>query len=305
MVVNFFESMWFKPKLVHIIIAILLLPISLLWGIIAYIRRIIINPIDFNIPIISVGNLIVGGSGKTPFLISIVNQLDIENLFIISRGYGRQSKGLVEVSRQGKILVDVNQSGDEAMLIAKSTVNSSVIVSENRQPAISFAKKLGAKVIFLDDGFNRVDIKKFDILLEQNKTTNPLPMPSGPFREFWFQRKKANMILREGIDFAREIFYENLTNKMLLVTAIANPTRLDEYLPIGVVDRLYLEDHSYFNEQDILQKMSKHRATSILVTEKDFVKMEDFKLTISKIKLKLKINKDVLSSINSYIEGYK
>ena len=73
---------------------------------------------DFGIPIISVGNLVVGGSGKTPFTIAIAKEL--KDVAIISRGYGRKSKGLIEVSRKGMILTDVEHSGDEPMLVITS-----------------------------------------------------------------------------------------------------------------------------------------------------------------------------------------
>ena len=118
---------------------------------------------SFNVPIVSVGNLIVGGSGKTPFVIALASRF--KNVAIISRGYGRKSQGLVEVSRNGEILVDVRQSGDEPMLMATSLSQASVIVSEDRHKAIELAREQGAKLIILDDGFNRVEIEKFEILL--------------------------------------------------------------------------------------------------------------------------------------------
>ena len=70
-----------------------------------YLRRLVTRRRDFGIPIISVGNLIVGGSGKTPFVISLA--LRLEKVTIITRGYGRRSKGLVEISHDGDILVYV------------------------------------------------------------------------------------------------------------------------------------------------------------------------------------------------------
>jgi tetraacyldisaccharide 4'-kinase len=305
MMVSFFETIWFAPKWYHWLVAILLLPISILWGIIAYFRRSFITPQDLQIPIISLGNLIVGGSGKTPFLISLAKELNAKNIHIVSRGYGRVSSGLIEVSHKGKILTTVEKSGDEAMLIASSLPSASVIVSENRTNGIIRAKELGADIILLDDGHNQISIKKLDIILEPNHIKNYLPMPSGPFREYWFMSKKADLILKDEVDFKREVEFENLTKKMLLVTAIANPSRLDRYLPNGIIDRYFQKDHSYFDEVKIANKMSKIGANSILVTEKDFVKMSAFKLPISKIKLKLEINSDVISTVNRYIEGYK
>ncbi len=303
--VNFFEQMWFAPKWHHWIVIILLLPVSLIWGITAYIRHFLITPKDLDIQIISIGNLIVGGTGKTPFLISLAKEINAKNIFIVSRGYGRKSRGLIEVSKNGNMVTTVENSGDEAMLIANSLPNTSIIVSENRINGINKAKKLGADVILLDDGHNQFGIKKLDIILEPNSIKNYFPMPSGPFREFWFMNKRADLILKDEVDFKREVSFENLTNKMLLVTAIANPSRLDEYLPNGVVERYYMLDHSYFDEAKIAIEMKRCGANSILVTEKDFVKMNTFKLPISKIKLKLEINSDIVSTVNRYIERCK
>ena len=229
----FFETMFFAPKWYHYPVILLFLPLSILYGVIMSIRRAVISKKTFGIPIISVGNLIVGGSGKTPFVIALASQL--EGAFIISRGYGRKSKGLVEVSQRGKICADVETSGDEPMLMAKSLPQSSVIVGEDREEAIRLAKEKGSKCIILDDGFNRVEIAKFEIVLEPQNIHNYLPFPAGAFREFWFNRKYADNRAKEGEAFVRKVAFENLSDKMLLVTAISNPTRLDCYLPEGIV----------------------------------------------------------------------
>ena len=258
---------------------------------------------DLGMPIVSVGNLIVGGSGKTPFVIALASRF--KNLAIISRGYGRKSQGLVEVSQNGEILVDVSQSGDEPMLMASSLSQASVIVSEDRHKAIALAKEQGAKLIILDDGFNRVDIKKFEILLEPQDIKNYLPFPAGAFREFYFNRKYADVIVKEDNEFKRVVSFEDLSERMVLVTAISNPARLDKYLPEGVVKKVYLEDHAYFDEQRLKTIIEEQNASSLLCTSKDKVKMEGFKLAISEMKLKLEIKDEVFMKIEDYIQNYK
>jgi len=297
---KFFEELFFEPKWYHWIVAFLLLPISLLYGSLMWLRRVLAKPKDYDIPIVSVGNLIVGGSGKTPFVIELANRY--EDVAIISRGYGRESSGLVVVSRYGKIECDVKTSGDEAMLMAQST-QATVIVSENRAIAIKQAKDMKAKLIILDDGFNKVDIKKYDILLEPPVIKNYLPFPSGGFREFYFDRVYANLVLKEGVDYHRVVEYEDLTQSMMLTTAISNPKRLDKYLPKGVVDRYILEDHAYFDEEVLKEQMKAKNITSLLVTQKDAVKLSDFKLPLSIMKLKLEIRNSVYESIDKYIQG--
>jgi len=300
---KFFETIWFKTKWYHWLVIAVLLPFGLVWGAAMSLRRALAVQKDYGLPVVSIGNLIVGGTGKTPFIIELASQFD--GVFVISRGYGRQSKGLIEVSRNGNVQASVNESGDEAMLIAKSLPNVSVVVSENRKAGIAYAKGKGAKVIFLDDGFNQVGIKKFDIILEPSRIANYLPFPAGPFREWWFYTKKANLVVKEDIDFHRYVTYENLKPNMILVTAIANPTRLDRFLPTGVIDKYYFDDHAYFDEEKLGLLLYKNNAASLLVTEKDAVKMDNFKLPISKIKLKLELQKSVITKVNSYIKGYR
>ena len=266
------------------------------------VRREVTVKKEFGIPIVSVGNLLVGGSGKTPFVISLAET--IEDAVIISRGYGRKSKGLIEVSDKGKVLVDVEQSGDEPMLMALSLPKASVIVSEDREKAIIFAKEKGVKCIILDDGFNRVEIAKLEILLEPKRIYNYLPFPAGAFREFWFTKKYADIVAKEGESFIRGVTFDNLTSKMILVTAISNPSRLDGYLPEGIVHKVYLEDHAYFEEEMLKKFLSKYEAESLLVTQKDMVKMQGFKLPISQMKLKLEIKESIFKKVEEYIKGY-
>ena len=298
----FLEEMFFTPRWYHYPLIFLLSPLSIMYGLIMFVRRMFTSKKEFGIPIISIGNLIVGGSGKTPFVIALAKQL--EGVFIISRGYGRKSKGLIEVSFEGKILVDVQESGDEPMLMAQSLSHASVIVSEDREVAIALAKEKGAKCIILDDGFNRVEIEKFEIVLEPEQINNYFPFPAGAFREFWFNKKYADIVAKEGESFYRKVEFENLKPKMLLITAISNPNRLDTYLPEGVVKKVYLEDHAYFEEEKLKILLSKYEAQSLLVTEKDRVKMQDFKLPISEMKLKLEIKETIFTQVYEYIKGY-
>ena len=295
---SFFETMFFTPKWYHYGVMVILFPLALLYGGLMVIRRVLQTKQHFTVPIVSVGNLQVGGSGKTPFVIALASRY--EGVCVISRGYGRRSKGLVEVSFEGEVLVDVGQSGDEPMLMAKSLPKASVIVSENRTLAIELAIAQGAKFIVLDDGFNRVEIEKFEILLEPACLPNSLPFPAGPLREFSWTKRYAHLVLKEERDFKRVVRYENLSEKMLLVTAISNPQRLDVYLPQGVVGRVYLEDHAYFDEAKLKETMRQYGATSLLVTQKDAVKMEGFGLTLSLLVLQLEIDEKIFQEVEAY-----
>jgi len=298
LLVSFFEDLFYRPRWYHWPVALLLLPLATLYAVTMWIRRCVAKPKDFGIPIISIGNLLVGGSGKTPMTIALAKQ--VEKPAIILRGYGRKSRGLIVVSLWGEILTDVEQSGDEAMLLARALPHATVIVSENRIEAIHKAKAIGAHSIFLDDGFSKVGIKKFEILLYPQHIPNPLPLPSGPFREFPWTKRYADLILREGEDFERIVTCEGCDEPLLLVTAIANPERLDPYLPKGLVKARYiLPDHAWFDQKEIEKEMQKVGVQKILTTEKDGVKLEKFGLPIAYLKLELHLRSDILDKIVS------
>lgn len=298
--VSFFERIYFNPNLFDWVTVLILSPLSILYGSIMFFRRIFTPKKDYHIPIISIGNLIVGGSGKTPFTISLASKY--KDITIISRGYGRESRGLVEVSRRGRILCSVFESGDEPMLMAKKLPNASVIVSEDRAKAIEFAKDNGAKIIFLDDGFNRVSIKKFEILLFPKKIKNYFPFPAGPFREFYFTKLFANLSLTEERDFSRVVNIKNPTERMILVTAISNPHRLEPFLPNKkIIEKIYFKDHSYFDREFLQEKLLSLKATSLLITQKDEVKLKDFKLPLSIMELELQIKNQIFEKIDKYI----
>ena len=298
---RFIDAYFYRPNFFQKCLAFLLLPISLLYLLIATLRRKMSPFKDFNLPIISVGNLVAGGSGKTPFIIEIANHYS--KVAVISRGYKRKSKGLQVVSEWGEILCNQSQAGDEAFLIAKSLKKASVIVCEKREIAIKKAKDMGAEIIFLDDGF-RFNYKKLNILLKpQLQPFFSFPIPSGIYRENPKLYQTADLLIEEGKDYQREVNLKNPTSAMLLVTAIANPSRLDAYLP-QVVGKVILQDHSDFDPKFLVKKMKDLNATSLLVTQKDAVKLEQYNFNLSLLELKLKISSEVYSQIDRYIQNY-
>ena len=260
-------------------------------------KRKFAKPKDFDIPIISVGNLIVGGSGKTPFVITIAKKM--QNVAIILRGYGRKSKGLFVVSDGKNILQNSKIAGDEAILLSVSVPKAIVIVSENRLKAIKKAKKMGAKTIILDDGFSKSNIKKFDILLKNEiEPKNKFLLPSGGYREPYSFYNKANLVLKEGVDFKREVKIKNPTDKMLLITAISKPKRLNKFLPPKVIKKIYYPDHYFFAKDELINLMQKYKATSILTTQKDEVKMKGFGLNLSIMGLEIVLKHEIKDLLN-------
>ncbi len=257
------------------------------------------------IPVISVGNLIVGGSGKTPFTIALAQELHpMADVAIVLRGYGRNSKGLIVVSQNGVIMSDVDKSGDEAMLLAKSLPHASVIVSEDRVKGIEKAKTLGANTVILDDGFNKVSIEKFDILLKPSVVFhNEFCLPSGPFREPASLYRKADLTAVENVDFTRKVSIVDKGERMVLVTAISKPQRLEKFVP-PFIERVYFPDHYRFQERELAKILREHQADTILTTQKDAVKMENFRIDLSILKLEIELSDRIVESVKKYINNF-
>ena len=245
---------------------------------------------DMGIDIISVGNLTVGGSGKTPLVTALAQK--VKKPAVILRGYGRESQGMIVVKDGTEIYCDVRISGDEAMIYAKKLPHATVIVSEDRKTAIKKAKELGCEMVFLDDAYSKHSIKKKDILIDVS-TPNTFCLPSGPYREKLWLGKDA-MVLREDVDFVREVYVKDPSAKMALVTAIARPQRLDKYLPKNVVAKHYFEDHHSFEKKELELILAQDGVDSLLVTLKDYVKIEHFGLPLSLLDLEVKVLKDGL-----------
>jgi len=275
-----------------------LAPFSLIYCAIASLKKRGCKPKTPSLPTIGVGNLIVGGSGKTPLTLELAKHLP--KVAVVLKGYKRKRKGSFIVGKEGRIFCDVKECGDEAFLLAKEVWL--VIVANDRMEGIELAKKEGAEVVILDDAFHSC-IKKFEIIIDL-KPKNPLCLPAGAYRLPRRFLKKADLILKEGKDFKREVTIKNPTPKMVLVTAIANPKRLEPYLPKNI-SKYYFPDHHFFTFKELEQIWEKERPTSFLVTSKDKVKLEKFGFELSLLELQLNLDSRVIEEIKHYLQGWK
>jgi len=137
--------------------------------------------------VISVGNLSVGGTGKTPTVLHLAKHLKGKGLkvSILLRGYRRETKGTLLVSDGEKPLVGIRQCGDEAYLYAKLLKGIPVVVAENRCEGAKLLEKLfSPEVILLDDGFQHLRIERdFDIVLITPRDLKDKVLPFGRLRE--------------------------------------------------------------------------------------------------------------------------
>ena len=190
------ERNLYDPSPAWLALGVILAPLSLLYTLIVCLKKLFAKPQKFKIPIISVGNLTLGGSGKTPLVRALFKEFNPRlKTCIILRGYGRKSRGLLEVALGGRILCDVEQSGDEAMEYALFLRGANVIVSEDRAAGILRAQTLGFELVILDDGFSKFNISKFDILLRpQSAPKLPFCLPFAAYRYPPFFYKFADFI---------------------------------------------------------------------------------------------------------------
>jgi tetraacyldisaccharide 4'-kinase len=155
-------------------------------------------------PVISVGNLVVGGSGKTP-VVAALSRLLLEmgeRPAILSRGYARRkaSDGVVVVSDGTQVLATVDDSGDEPQMLARSLAGVPVLVSSDRYLAGCLAeRRFGATVTVLDDGFQHLQLERTaDLLLASPDDLDEKVLPSGRLREPLTAARAADAVLVHG-----------------------------------------------------------------------------------------------------------
>ncbi|MEE9225865.1 MAG: tetraacyldisaccharide 4'-kinase [Bacteroidota bacterium] len=169
-----------------------LLPLSWLYGLIVGVRnrcydKGLFSARSVGVPTVSVGNLSVGGTGKTPLVEYMARVLVKEGkrVAVVTRGYRRSSQGLRIVSDGRRILSAPNESGDEPFQIAENVPGAVVLVDEQRtRGAQHAANQYGAEVILLDDGFqHRALARDFDIVVLNAKERSSPLLPAGRMRE--------------------------------------------------------------------------------------------------------------------------
>jgi tetraacyldisaccharide 4'-kinase len=160
----------------------LLAPVGAAWDIAARLRRVVARPYRAPVPVLCVGNLVAGGSGKTPIALSLAGMLREAGIavHIVTRGYGGDLAGPVRVDSDRH---DASAVGDEALLIA---AQAPCWVARDRAAGIAAAAEAGAAIILLDDGFQNPSVAK-DLSLvvvdSEYGFGNGRVMPAGPLRE--------------------------------------------------------------------------------------------------------------------------
>jgi tetraacyldisaccharide 4'-kinase len=255
-------------------------------------------------PVISVGNLAVGGRGKTPMVAAIARELLAmgERPAILSRGYARANPddGVVVVRDADGMRADLARSGDEPLMLARSLAGVSVLVSSNRYLAGRLAEHhFGASVHLLDDGFQHLQLDRdVDIvMIGHGDVTRPVTLPGGRLREPLDALVAADAIVladdevraeAEGVDVPVFRTRRTLLNPApgaaaFVVAGIADPSRfLDGLRALGttVVGTRAFRDHHQYSRNDVMrivEEATSSGADVILTTEKDYVRLLPFR----------------------------
>lgn len=242
--------------------------------------------------VVSIGNLSAGGSGKTPFVLLLGELLKARGIKfdVLSRGYGRKSKGVLLVDPAGL----PQEFGDEPLLIARK-LQVPVIVGEDRYEAGRFAEaRFGPQVHLLDDGFqHRALARDFDIVLVTPQDAGDRLLPAGRLREPLHSLRRADaVVLASGasaesfpIDgkmvwrVRRGIVPNNIPSRPVVFCGIARPQNFVLQLRaanIEPVAEAFYRDHHAYGENDIrdlLDLKQRSEAGGFVTTEKDAVNL--------------------------------
>lgn len=243
-------------------------------------------------PVVSIGNLRVGGSGKTPFLILLGELLQKRKVpfDVLSRGYRRETKGTAIVDPAGT----AREFGDEPLLIARK-LKVPVIVGEDRFTAGQLAEQTyGAQLHLLDDGFqHRRLARDFNIVLVTAKDAQDSLLPAGHLREPLSSLRRADAIVltedttAEGLSLnnqhvwrvRRQIILPKIDGPCLPFCGIAQPEQFFSQLRaagVNLVATRKFRDHHPYDESDVetlLRLQRRSGATAFITTEKDAVNL--------------------------------
>jgi len=297
----------------------LFLPLSWLFGFITYLRNLmydrgILASYHSKLKTIVVGNLQVGGAGKTPQTAYLYDCLSAEyKTAILSRGYGRKTSGLIEADENST----AESIGDEPLWYKRVLKQVRVVVSENRKNGLMYLEKTDTELVLLDDAFqHRAITGKINLLLTDYNTPyyRDYPLPYGRLREYRTGDKRADMIivskcpenlsLQKKVDIIQSVnpydhqhvfftsvhpgkpyvlkgdkdFGDIRYNQLIVLSGIANPDSLMSLCAQFNRELLpmHFKDHHKYTVQDIKKLLTMIAPdTLVITTEKDAVKLGD------------------------------
>lgn len=291
---NWLERCWYHSHPGYL----MLLPLSWLYGVLSALRRLlfrigILKRYKLAVPVIVVGNISVGGTGKTPFCLMLCNLLQQQGWRpgIVSRGYGVKLTEPVLITSEHTAA----QVGDEPLLLARSSHCPVVVYPDRVAAARHLLNQTDANIIISDDGLQHYSlVRDLEVVLVDGlrQFGNGQLLPAGPLREKPWRLAKANLVIAntapvpccDGVMTLKPAAARSLINdselaptKINLVAAIGNPQRFYRTVTqagFDVQQCHFFPDHYAFNASDLTAI-----DTPLLMTEKDAVKCQPFAKT--------------------------
>lgn len=292
---SWIDNMWYSPSWYHWPVIILLLPLSALFWLLSALRRTLFRlqfkvSVDIPVPVIVVGNISVGGNGKTPLVVYLAKRLRQEGYYpgVLSRGYGGKNACYPMTVDN---ISNVDSVGDEAILM-RQHINCPLVVDPIRpRGAMELVDTHKCNVIICDDGLQHYALNRdieIVVIDGQRRYGNNLLLPAGPLREaLWRLDTVDFLVLNGGLVTNGEYLMSLEAGKLINVkypnksrsinelnapvTALAgigNPQRFFSLLEkkrVKLRDQISFVDHHVFSEKDI-------PSGTVIMTEKDAVK---------------------------------
>ena len=311
---RFFNFFWYRetPGLLWV-----LWPLELIYKAVVARKRLEPRIEPMTPPCVVVGNVTVGGTGKTPVVIALVRYLQSKGLSVgvISRGYGRASSGLLEVD--GSCLV--SDVGDEPMLIHKAC-QVPVVVAEKRALAYQYLKHR-VDVVLADDGLQHTALRRsieIAVVDKQRGFGNGHCLPLGPLREPPERIRSVDHIIYRGSKseggayLVPQDFYQVEGNTFSLAQMLAKHPTIDVVTAIGAPQRLQADlealgfrtrlrafpDHYQFKDTDFV-----NTGHAVVVTEKDAVKLPQSATDVWVYRTDMRISETTLTNFWTQLEA--
>jgi tetraacyldisaccharide 4'-kinase len=277
---------WYRPRGV---LSTLFWPLGWAYGKGGKILRTLKNQKRCPVPILSVGNIVCGGSGKTPTAIALAHLLQKRGISVhfVTRGYGGIQRGPLKVDPTSHTSTDV---GDEPLLLAE---HAPTWVAKDRPQGVQRAIKSGARLIILDDGHQTNSLYKdlsFVVVDLLQGFGNENVIPAGPLRESLAEGLKRSdaligiggggMLTPQPFFKARSIPHPLTlpSNRVVAFCGLGFPQKFYKALKdlnINLVDTISFPDHYNYTEEDLihLYKLAKDHQAVLVTTRKDRVKI--------------------------------
>ncbi len=287
------DQIWYEKTLKARILRGLLTPLSGLyafgWETYSLVYRLgFKKPKQPHSPIVCVGNLVVGGSGKTPMVLFIAGCLTSmgESVVLSCSGYGSPRAESASMAPSGPL--DPLVWGDEPAMIRWLLPEIPLVVGRNRVRAAELVHaSYPDSVLVMDDGFQHLPLKKdITILLDEADPPNRLTLPAGPYREPRYHRRRANFVIpNESFSIkSKLIAFQDESGALVdapargqILCAIGRPDQFikEVHAAVEIKETRILRDHASLQEGNLLEGLAK--TDPIIVTAKDWVKIRQRK----------------------------